>query len=142
MLKLKILPLLVILTIFLASCSSLSGVSDFKIGENDALFHFIDVGQGDCTLIQASDAAILIDSGTYESGSSIYRYLKKLGIKKLDCFISTHPHEDHLGGAATVLSGITPDTVYVNEDTSYSYFYERFVDVLLEKNITPVIPEI
>ena len=111
-----------------------------KSGSN-ALFHFIDVGQGDCVLIQSGDINILIDAGTSESGSVIYKYLKSHKINYLNYFIGTHPHEDHLGGAASILSSIDVGRVFLNSDTSTSYFYERFVDTLIERKITPVKPD-
>lgn len=105
-------------------------------------FHFIDVGQGDCTLITGMDKNILIDTGSAEYGSIVYEYLRSLGIRSLDAFIGTHPHEDHLGGAAAILSRIKVKNVYLNGESSNSYFFERFVDILLEKDITPLIPDL
>lgn len=110
--------------------------------QGDAQFHFIDVGQGDCTLIRSGDTNIMIDAGTWESGSVICEYLSNLGIDYLDCFIGSHPHEDHLGGAAAVLSAMDVGAVYLNGETSSSYFFERFADTLLEEDITPLIPDI
>lgn len=110
-------------------------------GSDTIQFHFIDVGQGDCILIKAGKTNILIDSGTQESGSDVYRYLKEQKINYLDYFIGTHPHEDHLGGASSVLSAIDVGTVFINKDSSTSYFYEKFIDTLLDKNITPVFPD-
>lgn len=110
--------------------------------QGSAQFHFIDVGQGDCTLIRSGDTNIMIDAGTWESGSIICEYLSDLDIDYLDCFIGSHPHEDHLGGGAAVLSNVDVGTVYLNGETSSSYFFERFADVLLDEEITPLIPEI
>lgn len=106
-----------------------------------AQFHFIDVGQGDCALIRSGDTNIMIDAGTRESGSIICEYLSNLGIDYLDCFIGTHPHEDHMGGAAAVLSSVDVGNVYLNGETTTSYFFENFVDVLMDKEITPYIPD-
>ncbi len=139
-------------TSFLSSVPGIDKVSKFDTdyktenditqAENIAKFHFIDVGQGDCTLIQSGDTNILIDAGTTQSGSIIYKYLKNLKIDYLDYFIGTHPHEDHLGGAASVLSSIDVGTVFLNSDTSTSYFYEKFIDTLIKKNIKPVLPNL
>lgn len=115
--------------------------STIESSKSYALFHFIDVGQGDCTLIQSGDINILIDAGTTESGNTIYNYLKNHKIKHLNYFIGTHPHEDHLGGAASILSLIDVEKVFLNSDTSSAYFFERFVDTLIERNITPLRPD-
>ena len=106
-----------------------------------ASFHFIDVGQGDCTLITDGITNILIDAGTYESGSDVCHYLEKLGIKEIDFFIGTHPHDDHLGGASSLLKLFEVKKVYMNQDTSNAYFYEKLLDVLIKKSITPVSPQ-
>lgn len=143
----KLLLFLLILILLLTACvfpetknSSLTE-KQITVSENTAEFHFIDVGQGDCILVQDADVKILIDAGTTESGSTICAYLENLGIDYLDCFIGTHPHEDHLGGAAAILSEIQVGKVYLNGETSNSYFFERLVDILIDKNITPSIPE-
>ena len=59
--------------------------------------HFIDVGQGDCILINVNDYNLLIDSGPSTARNDLLNYLDKLDIFKLDYVIATHPHEDHIG---------------------------------------------
>lgn len=82
------------------------------IPENiDCSVHFIDVGQGDCSLILSDGAAILIDAGENDKGGIVLDYLKKLGITKLDLVIGTHPHSDHIGGLDTVIEGIPVEKV-------------------------------
>ena len=70
-----------------------------------ASFHFIDVGQGDATLILTGDAAVLIDTGTGDSAGALAAYLKTY-VGRLDYLILTHPHDDHVGGADEVLESI------------------------------------
>lgn len=65
---------------------------------------FLDIGQGDCALIQTpDDKIILVDCGnltfTYKSGErTIAPFLRRNGIKKIDLMILTHLHNDHIGG--------------------------------------------
>ena len=106
-----------------------------SVSEDGLAFHFLDVGQGDCTLIKTKDSAILIDAGTYESSNFIVKYLKSVGVEHLNSFIITHPHEDHMGGAAFLLEYITTDKVITNGYTDDAYFYEKFVDVVYEQDI-------
>ncbi len=75
--------------------------------------HFIDVGHGDCVLIQTPDDGnprnkskqglrILIDGGESRYNRSWpVRYLKQLGLKRgdrIDYVIATHLDADHVGG--------------------------------------------
>lgn len=146
MFKKKLLLLLLIISLILCACSSSprSALTTEKISESPdtAQFHFIDVGQGDCTLIRSGEISILIDCGTYENGGKLCEYLQNIGIKSIDYLIGTHPHEDHLGGSSAVLRLFDVKNVFLNGEMSSSYFFERMIDVLEAKNITPYIPEI
>ena len=149
--KKRISLIFLIVVLFLTSCSvnfqnqeskfyDSEGVS-VTPSEDTVQFHFIDVGQGDCIFIQNGDKTILIDAGTYESGHEIYKYLTDRGIKKLDYFIISHSHDDHVGGASNIARGLNIDTLFISHHESKSYSYEKFIDVLLEKNISPAYPD-
>ncbi len=103
--------------------------------------HFIDVGQGDCTLIRTDKTTMLIDAGTGESEDKILSYLDGLGITELDYFIGSHPHEDHLGSAAAVIEKYGVDEIFMSEQMSGSYFFEKLLDVLIEKDIEVTLPK-
>lgn len=64
----------------------------------DLSMHFLDVGQGDCTIIQCDGEAMIIDGGPPKSSSTVYTYLKELGIDHLKYAVATHPDQDHIGG--------------------------------------------
>ena len=71
------------------------------IPEGSASVHYIDVGQGDATLIIApTGETMLIDAGEREEAAE---YLEKNKITKLDYFVITHYDFDHIGGADEVL---------------------------------------
>jgi len=78
---------------------------------------------------------MLIDAGTTNAGSTVSNYLKNLGITTLDIVIATHPHEDHIGGMATVLNNFK-----VNQfiDSGYPHTtstYENMLNSIDKKNI-------
>jgi len=66
--------------------------------------HFIDVGQGDATLIDVGTTEVLIDGGDNSAGSTVVSYLKPYVDGKLDYLIATHPDADHIGGLDDVLA--------------------------------------
>jgi competence protein ComEC len=69
----------------------------------------LDVGpiNGDAILITApSGKTVLIDAGDSTKGKTVVESLKKYNIQQLDYFIATHPHPDHLGGAAEVFKAV------------------------------------
>ncbi len=83
--------------------------------EPDLKIHFIDVGEGDSILIQASDGrAVLVDAGNLITGFRVVEYLKKRNIQNLDYLIFTHPDLDHIGGAFFVLQMIDVGNIYDN----------------------------
>ena len=65
---------------------------------------FLDVGQGDATLLQGPDFTILIDAGRHDR-ADVVPYLEAVGVKAIDLFIGTHAHSDHIGQCAAVMAG-------------------------------------
>ncbi len=79
-------------------------VSKRKSG--DLRIHFLDVGQGDSTLIEFPDGKVALIDGGEDSGyarRSILRTLNALKIKTIDYLIVTHTDEDHCGALEEVL---------------------------------------
>jgi competence protein ComEC len=66
---------------------------------------FLDIGQGDATLIQdGAGASVLFDGGPPEA--RVYRKLRTAGVSRLDLMVSTHQSRDHQGGLHEVLERI------------------------------------
>ena len=65
----------------------------------------LDIGQGDSILITSpAGATILVDGGPDDQLAATE--LARLGVKRLDAVIATHPHADHVAGLPIVLSRI------------------------------------
>ena len=65
----------------------------------------LDIGQGDAILITSpAGATILVDGGPDDELAATE--LARLGVKRLDAVIATHPHADHVAGLPIVLSRI------------------------------------
>ena len=73
--------------------------------------YFIDVGQGDSSLIVCGEHSVLIDAGEAEYANDVIRQIQDLGISRLDCIVSTHPHSDHAGGLPYVIETIGADMI-------------------------------
>jgi competence protein ComEC len=107
-----------------------------QTGENVTV-HFIDVGQGDCILIDTADKDVLIDGGDPPYAQTILQYLDNLGITHLHWVVATHMHEDHIGGLVDVLNSSLPvDQVLVNNHTRTTQVYQRFMASAHLHNVT------
>lgn len=101
--------------------------------------HFIDVGQGDCSLILTEDTAVLIDCGEKSKMPDVYKYLMSMGITHLDYLICTHPHSDHIGGMAKLLDFFTTDCIIMPDIpgnmTVTTFSYTNLLKTAERKNI-------
>jgi competence protein ComEC len=88
---------------------------------------FLDVGQGDATLIESpSGTQVLIDGG---KGGSVLRELgRTLGFfdRDIDMIVATHPDMDHIGGLIDVLTRYHVGTILMTENESGTPAFESF----------------
>ena len=70
---------------------------------------FLDVGQGDATLLQHGRHAVLVDTGP--PGAPILRELRESGVDRLDALFITHKSADHDGNAKAVLEAFRVDVL-------------------------------
>ena len=89
--------------------------------------HFVDVGQGDCSLIICDGEAMLIDAGDNDKGTRVQKYLKDQGISNLKYVIGTHPDSDHIGGLDVVIYKFSCDNILMPDATSDT---KTYLDVL------------
>lgn len=78
--------------------------SIYKEAEGELTLTMIDVGQGDSFLFVQEGEVALVDCGTRSTGEDVVKYLKSIGIKKIDYVFGTHPHDDHMGGMYDVIT--------------------------------------
>lgn len=106
----------------------------------DLTIHFIDVGQGDCTLIiTPTGKKILVDGGgsdNYDVGkNTLLPYLLDRRITKLDYIIISHFDSDHVKGIITVLEELNVEKVIVSKQYQTSENYKDFLEIIKYKNI-------
>lgn len=97
-----------------------------NLGES-IFVHFIDVGQGDASLIKTGNTEMLIDCGKNSMGDKVVDYLKGEGVTELEFLLITHPDSDHLGGCDTVLENIKTIAVITNGEEKDTKSYEDVI---------------
>jgi len=111
--------------------------------------NFIDVGQGDCTLVTTKyNKKILIDGGGSEFNSTfdvgektVLPYLLKKKILKLDYIIVSHFDSDHVGGLFTVIKELNVKNIIIGKQFEYSDNYKKLLEIIKDKKIKLYIVE-
>ena len=138
--------ILVIAILFTILVNSIIYVTDKNIK-----IYFVDVGQGDCTLIQTSGRKnVLIDGGGSEFGSfdvgksTLLPYLLDRGITKIDYMMISHFDSDHIGGLFYIMENLRVDNIIISKQGESSENLKKFIEILQSnirgsKNKTNVI---
>jgi competence protein ComEC len=139
-LKLSIYGQRLLLTFLMVMVLHTSGIDRFFIHE----IHFMNVGQGDATLVMSQGKTLLIDTGGVLrfdiSKDVLIPYFKKLRITKLDTVIITHDDFDHNGGLHSLIDSFQVNQVLDQPFVSFRFGqwtitnYQYFLDVLVEDN--------
>ncbi len=101
---------------------------------------FIDVGQGDSTLIITPDKkTVLIDGGgsdSFDVGEKVLLpYLLDRRILKIDYVLISHFDTDHCGGILTIMEKVKVKNIIISEQAEHSENYERFKKLMIHKRI-------
>ena len=75
--------------------------------------YYFDLERVDGILIRCDGATCFIDVGYRRDAQAVLGYLEGLGVEKLDCYIGTHGHADHIDGAPPLIASLRPDVIYV-----------------------------
>lgn len=102
--------------------------------------YFIDVGQGDSTLIVTPcNQTILIDGGGsefFEVGkNTLTPYLLDRNILKIDYMFISHFDTDHVGGLLGVMEDIKVKNVIIGKQFETCDNYKKFLNIVKEKKI-------
>ena len=91
------------------------------ININDTSITFLDVGQGDSTIIKSNGCVAVIDA--YQG---INNYIKNHGIQKIDYLILTHSDYDHISEAEDLIKTFRVDyLVLSSEDSGYPPYKKK-----------------
>jgi competence protein ComEC len=99
---------------------------------------FLDVGQGDATLIQHPDGStVLFDGGRPEA--RVTRLLHQAGVTRLSAVVATHASADHHGGLAEVIRRFPVDLLLNGGDGTADPDFRRMLADARARGI-PVAP--
>lgn len=108
-----------------------SSVPDATLPEGSSLeVHFIDVGQGDATLIICDGHAMLIDGGDNGQGTALQLYLQQQNVTALDYVVATHPDADHIGGLDVIITKFDCGTILMTDYEKDTATYRDVVDAI------------
>ncbi len=115
---------------------ALTACADDQNDKGTLCVYYFNVGQGDAALAVLDGTSILFDAGTNESAEKLAAYFDRLGIKKIDCMVISHPHEDHIGGADTVLERFEVGSVIMPLSDSLDRCYIELINAVNDANCT------
>lgn len=118
-------------------------------GETEARITFLDVGQGDCTVIETPQGQVIVVDGggmpsfpqkswqrrqhPYDVGEkTVIPYLRFRGIRQIDYLIMTHGDADHIGGLQTVAEQFPVRVVLRNPHPPRTSTERRLMRTLIE----------
>ncbi len=82
--------------------------------ESELVVRFLNIGHGLSILIQTpDDKNVLIDAGSFDTFTSTTVFLEDLNVSRIDAFIITHPHPDHVSFAVDVLEMCEVESIYM-----------------------------
>lgn len=103
---------------------------------------YLDVGQADSILIQNKGHNMLIDAGNNEDGPLLVQYFKEQNITKFDYLITTHPHEDHIGGMDDIINNFDIEKIYMPDVITTTKTFLDVLEAIEKKNMTYDVPNI
>jgi len=108
----------------------------------DLKIYFIDVGQGDSTLvITPTNKKVLIDSGGAESGkfdvgkSTLFPYLLDRGITTLDYICISHFDSDHCDGFKYLLENMKIKNIILSKQYENTTNFEEIINLVARKKV-------
>ncbi|HLI50066.1 MAG TPA: ComEC/Rec2 family competence protein [Chthonomonas sp.] len=140
---------LLLLVLLLSVCLILLGWGAVaRWGEKELRVYFLDVGQGDAAVIATPSGRIfVVDTGrdNEETGEDMGRevvipFFHAEGFTHIDAMILTHPHADHIGGAATLLDTFPCDALLDNGQNENSVEEANYVAAALRHHVPRLTP--
>ncbi|WHH60437.1 DNA internalization-related competence protein ComEC/Rec2 [Petroclostridium sp. X23] len=104
---------------------------------------FVNVGQGDCTLIRCPDGRnIIIDGGGNEGESEydigrniVIPYLLKKGVMQIDMAVVSHYHDDHAEGILSIMEEMPVKLLLLPQRKNVNSLMQRLIKTAQQHNV-------
>jgi competence protein ComEC len=111
-------------------------------GEPQLVVHFLDVGQGDATLLElpASARGLVVDGGglggSFDTGERVLLpALRRAGLSRLSAVALTHPERDHYGGLTAVVRALAVQELWSNGRDAPGVGYRELIAALRSRGV-------
>jgi competence protein ComEC len=102
----------------------------------------LDVGKGDAIVIEAPmgetavvDVGGLLPNGRDRAREVVLPYLRQRRIGRVQTLLLSHPHPDHIGGAASLINGVTVGEVVDNGESQEDPLVRRYREAAQSRNV-------
>lgn len=112
-----------------------------KMDSNFAVY-FLDVGQGDCSIVICDDSVMIIDTSTVNHKKEILNALIALNINEVDYLVVTHQHDDHMGNAELIIEKCTVKNIIMpkisDSHDADTIAYKSLLKSIVDNNVNPI----
>lgn len=105
---------------------------------NTLTVRFVDVGQGDGSIVEFPDGkTLVIDAGRdSDSGDAMNAAISADGRSQIDWLVATHPDADHIGGMPAVISANSVGSVWAPDCNHDTETFTRFLQSVADKGLS------
>lgn len=103
-------------------CFYIFVIKNINVIDNNYYVYFLDVGQGDMSVIKYKDECIVIDTGPSNVYKSTYRitdnhikFLHSIGVNNIDLLVISHGDNDHIGNANYLIDNFNVKSIMINK---------------------------
>ena len=127
------------LTLFLVGCSNTAVTSSVQETTADSTpatpltVTFMNVGKADGMILQTEHHTIVLDCGEKSDGKKMVERLTQYGVTGIDCLILSHYDQDHIGGAAKVISNFDVEKILAPDYEEESEEFQKMTAAMEEK---------
>ena len=101
---------------------------------------FLDVGQGDCAIIECDGETMIIDGGLPGQSDKIHAVLEEKHLSRFKYMVATHPDNDHIGGLPAVLEYASVEYVFSPVKDDEAPRFQTLKNKIKEKKSKIMIP--